>query len=147
MSDGGQLHESYQRPEKPEGSSDRAFGLVFAGFFAVLFSLGCWRGHLQLWTTRAALGLAVLFLILALAAPRWLSPLNQVWTRFGQLLHAVTSPLVLGLVFFLVVTPLGLLARLLGRDFLRLKRDPQAHSYWIDRTTRPAAAESLKQQF
>jgi len=147
MSDGGQLHESYQRPDKIEGSSDRAFGLVFAGFFAVLFALGCWRGHFHFWTTQASLGLAALFLGLALAAPHWLAPLNRLWTRFGRLLHAITSPLVLGLVFFLVVIPLGLLARLLGRDFLRLKLDPQARTYWIPRTPRPDAGESLKQQF
>jgi len=88
-----------------------------------------------------------LFLLLAVLVPRVLAPANRLWTKFGLLLHHIVSPLALGVLFFLVVTPTGLLMRLFGKDPLRLRFDPAADSYWIKRDPPGPAADSLKNQF
>jgi hypothetical protein len=76
-----------------------------------------------------------------------LSPLNRLWLRFGLLLHKIVSPLVLGIMFFLVITPIGLLMRAVGKDLLRLKFDKRSSSYWIERLPPGPPPESLKDQF
>ena len=80
-------------------------------------------------------------------APKLLAPFNRLWARFGLLLHRITSPLVLGIMFFAVITPMGWIMRALGKDLLRLKIDPAATSYWIARTPPGPTPESLKDQF
>ncbi len=79
------------------------------------------------------LAVAVVFAVLSLAAPRVLFPLNYAWFRFGLLLHRVISPLVIGAVFFLCVTPIGVIMRMLGKDVLSLHRRDDLASYWIAR--------------
>ena len=137
-------HESYERPEDVRGSSDRSFGMVFAVVFALIGLLPlAFGGALRLW----ALLVAAAFLGIALAVPSLLAPLNRLWLRFGLLLHRIVSPLILGIMFFLVVTPMGLLMRALGKDPLRLRFDRHAASYWIDRVPPGPEPESLKDQF
>ena len=87
------------------------------------------------------------FCSIALALPSVLTQLNRLWLRFGLLLHRVVSPLVLGIMFFLVVTPTGIVMRLLGKDPLRLRYEETASTYWIDRTPPGPAPESLDRQF
>ena len=87
------------------------------------------------------------FLAAALVWPGVLAPLNRLWTRFGLLLHRLVSPLVLGVMFFLVITPMGLVMRALGKDPLRLQRDRAARTYWIDRQPPGPAPDSLNNQF
>lgn len=102
------------------------------------------HGHaLRLW----ALILAGVFLLLSLLLPASLAPLNRLWTKFGMLLHHIVSPLALGILFFLVVTPIALIMRIFGKDPLRLRLDRSASSYWIERTPPGPAADSLKNQF
>ena len=91
--------------------------------------------------------IALAFGACALAAPDWLAPLNRVWTRFGFLLHKIVSPIVLGVMFFGVVAPTGLLMRLVGKDPLRLRLDEQARTYWIERRPPGPSPESFKDQF
>ncbi len=79
--------------------------------------------------------------------PSLLAPLNRVWTKFGLLLHKVVSPIVLGVMFYLVITPTGLLMRLFGKDPLRLKFDGTAKSYWIPREPPGPKPDSIKDQF
>jgi hypothetical protein len=117
---------------------------VLAGFFALLGGLGLWR-HSERWPLWA--GLAVVALALALAAPKLLAPANRVWTKFGLLLHAVVSPLMLGVIFYLCIAPIGFLMRLSGKDPLRLRYEPQADSYWIKRVPPGPPPESFKNQF
>ena len=137
-------HESYSREEQVEGSSNRAFGLVFVGFFALIGVMpAIFGGRLRLW----ALLLSIVVLLLTLLVPSALTPLNRLWMRFGLLLHRVVSPIVLGIMFFLVVTPTGWLMRAMGKDPLRLRRDPGAASYWIERVPPGPSPESLKNQF
>ncbi len=85
--------------------------------------------------------------MLAFAAPQVLAPLNRLWFKLGLLLHKIVNPIVLGIMFYVVVTPTGLIMRLLGKDLLRLKRDPAAASYWIERTPPGPKPESLGDQF
>lgn len=137
-------HESYERANEFEGSSNRAFGLVFVGFFTIV-GIVPWAfgGKLHLWALVLALGLLVVSLLL----PSLLAPFNRAWLKFGLLLHKIVSPVVLGIMFFLVVTPIGLLMRMFGKDPLRLKFEPSADSYWIDRSPPGPPPESLKDQF
>ena len=88
-----------------------------------------------------ALGLGVVFALSGTAWTAALAPLNKLWTKLGVLLYRVVSPLVLGLLFYVTVTPIALLMRVLGKDPLRLRRDPDAASYWIVRTPRRAGAQ------
>lgn len=127
-----------------QSSSDRSFGIVFTVFFAIIGLLPLLHGHgLRLW----ALAVSAVFLLLALLFPACLAPLNRLWTKFGMLLHHIVSPLALGILFFLVVTPIGLVMRLFGKDPLRLRLDRSASSYWIERTPPGPTADSLKNQF
>lgn len=124
--------------------SERSFGLVFAAFFALV---GVWPlkagGEVRVWALGAACG----FLLAALVAPKALRPLNLLWFKLGLGLHKVVTPLVMGLLFFATVTPVGLLMRATGKDPMRLKRDPAARSYWIERTPPGPAGDSMKNQF
>jgi hypothetical protein len=137
-------HESLDRTERHAASSNRSFGLIFAVVLAVI---GLWpvlSGH----TPRVgALVLGAAFLVAALLFPSLLGPLNQLWTKFGLLLHRVVSPVVLGIMFFIVITPIGLLMRSLGKNPLRLRVDDSAGSYWIHRRPPGPAPETLKDQF
>lgn len=112
--------------------------------FAVLSLLNWWHdGHWWRWTG----GIAVLFLVAALFYSAALKPLNRLWLKFGLLLHKVVNPIVMALVFFGAVLPTGLLMRALGKDLLRLKRQPDANSYWIERRPPGPPPESMKDQF
>jgi hypothetical protein len=137
-------HESYDRREGVQGSSNRSFGFVFAAFFAIVGLLPLITGdRVRLW----ALMIGGAFLLSGLLFPSILAPLNRIWTKLGLLLHKLVSPIVLGIMFFLVITPTGLLMRLLGKDPLRLRFSRDAESYWIAREPPGPAPESLKDQF
>lgn len=108
----------------------RKFGLSSSLVLALLVGFLCWRGVLP--NLGSVFGLAFLLLtaVLALARPRWFRTPYRLGLRFSHLLGRVVAPVVLGLIFFLVLTPLGLLLRLLGKDLLRLRRNPAATTYW-----------------
>lgn len=137
-------HESFRRSEEAHGSSNRAFGLVFAAVFLIIGTLPMLvGGRLRLWS----LAVSFVFAAVAFAAPRVLAPLNKLWTRFGLLLHQIVSPIVLGIMFFGVVTPMGALMRLAGKDQLRLRFDGKTESYWIERRPPGPKPDSLPDQF
>ena len=137
-------HEDLTRKEHIEGSSDRGFGLVFTLVFAVIAAWPLIQGSPVRWWSAAA---AALFAVISVLRPSLLSAPNKAWTRLGQLMGAVVSPIALGVVFFLVITPTSLLMRMAGKDPLRLKRDPTAPSYWIKRQPPGPAPDSLTRQF
>lgn len=127
-----------------ETSTDRSFGIVFAVFFSLLAAYLSWRGWAW-WPL--LLVVAAAFLLLALTRPALLAPLNWLWTKLGLLLGMIMAPIVMGLIYFGVVTPMALLARLVGKDFLRLRRDPAAPTYWLPRADQEPKPESLRDQF
>ncbi len=139
------MHEDLGRERAVKASSDRSFGLVMAGFFAVV---ALWPvlhpPHIPRWW---ALGVATAFALVGLAWPERLAVLNRLWTRLGLLLSRVVTPIVLGLVFYVTVTPIGLAMRMLGKDPLRLRPSPDAKSYWIVREPPGPSAPSMTRQF
>jgi len=139
-----QFHESFERNEQVKSSSDRVFGLVFFVVFTLVSIWPVLFGHPFRWWTAP---FAVIFLGLALLAPQTLAPLNRQWTKLGLLMHRVVNPIIMGLLFFVAITPMALVLRLLGKDLLRLKRDPAAASYWIVRTPPGPSGDSMRQQF
>lgn len=138
------MHEDLRREHDIKRSSERSFGVVFSVVFAIVGLWPVWgQGTVRLW----ALGIAAGFLALALFWQAPLHPLNRLWLRFGLLLHSIVNPVIMGLLFYGTVVPTGLLMRLAGKDPLRLKRDPQASSYWVVRTPPGPAPESMSNQF
>ena len=137
-------HEIQSREEIVKSSSDRSFGIVFAVVFALIAAVSWYNdGRHWLWW----LGGAGLFALVALIWPGLLAPLNRIWMKFGLLLAAVISPVVLGLIFYFCITPIGFLMRLFGKDPLRLRLEPEADTYWIRREPPGPPPESLKNQF
>ena len=137
-------HEVFSREEKVVAGSDRSFGVVMAAALTAVTLLNAWHaGRLWPWTG----GLAAVFLAAAYVRPSVLHPLNLIWLKFGLLLHSVVNPIVMALVFYGTVLPTGLVMRAMGKDLLRLKRQPEAESYWIVRQPPGPSPETMKDQF
>jgi predicted membrane metal-binding protein len=137
-------HEDLSRDQEVEGSSDRSFGLVFAVVFLIV---GCWplfHGELPRWW---ALAVAVAFAAIAMLKPALLAVPNRLWLKFGLLLAKIISPIALGILFYGVLAPIGVLMRLTGKDPLRLKLDAGAGSYWILRKPPGPPPDSMTNQF
>lgn len=124
--------------------NERAFGLMLAAVLVVaaLWPLASAQAP-RIWGLVAAAAL----LAVSLAAPAWLAPATKLWLRFGELLHRITSPAILALMFYGVVLPTGLVLRALGKDPLRLRFDREAASYWIRRDPPGPAPDSFRDQF
>ena len=137
-------HEDFSRPDDIKPSSDRSFGLIIAAFFLIVALWPVIRTEPVRWW---ALGLAGTFAVLALLWTPALAPFNKLWMKLGLLLYTIVNPVVLGLLFYLTVTPIALLMRLLHKDPLRLRREPDATSYWIHRSPPGPTPESMKNQF
>ena len=127
--------------DKIKISSNRSFGLVF---FVVFLIVSLWPltsvGSIRIWSAI----ISAVFLILGLINSRLLTPLNVLWFKFGMILGAIISPIVMGIVFFLVVTPTGFILRIMGKDLLNKKYDKEKETYWIKRDT---SIGTMKRQF
>jgi Saxitoxin biosynthesis operon protein SxtJ len=137
--------EPKRMAEAERVGSDRSFGYVFAAVFALigLYPLW-WLQSPRLWS----LVIAATFALFAFLFPHLLHPLNRAWLAFGRLLHKIVSPLVMGAVFFLVVTPTALIMRLRGRDLLSRRWHPEQSSYWVEREVlAQPPSETMKKQF
>ena len=120
--------------------SNRSFGIVFFIVFFIISLFPLLKGNdIRIWSLLVSL----IFLALGLINSNILSPLNKLWFKFGLLLGNFISPIVMGLVFFLVVTPTGLFMRFIGKDLLNLKKK-NVKSYWIDKT---GPKSKMKNQF
>ena len=141
------LHEDYRRAEEVKGSSDRGFGLTVGGILVLIAGVRSWlhEGYGALELALAGIGLALV--VLGLAAPASLAPLNRAWTRLGLLMFKVVNPVVLALMYLVTIVPIGLIMRACGRDPLRLKLDPSASTYWVTRDPPGPAPETMTHQF
>jgi hypothetical protein len=137
-------HDDLNRVQHVEGSSDRAFGLVFAGVFLVIAGWPWFHGEALRWW---AVGAVLVFALLALVKPALLARLNRLWIKLGILLGKVVSPIALGILFYGVFTPIGIMMRLAGKDPLRLQLAPDADSYWIPRVPPGPPPNSMNNQF
>jgi polyferredoxin len=137
-------HEDISRDQHVEGSSDRAFGLVFAAVFLIIAAWPVIRASPPRWWAGAA---AVAFALVALTRPSLLAWLNRWWMKLGLLLGRIVSPIALGLLFYGVITPIGIVMRLAGKDPLLLKRDSAAASYWRHRDPPGPRPDSMNHQF
>jgi hypothetical protein len=121
-------------------SSNRSFGVVFFIVFLIISLYPILNyGEIRLW----ALIISSIFLILGLVNSKLLSPLNNLWLKFGIFLGKIISPIIMGTIFYLVVTPIGLLMRILGKDLLKLKFNKEK-SYWIEKND---PKSKMKNQF
>ncbi|WP_425045814.1 SxtJ family membrane protein [Primorskyibacter sp. S87] len=112
--------------------SERSFGFVFAAVFAIIAIYPVLHGNpLRVW----ALGISAVFLAITFLRPQVFATPNRLWFKFGLLLGAIVSPIVMAGVFFLVVTPIGLVMSLFRKDPLGTHPDPEAQSYWVQRET------------
>lgn len=137
-------HKYNLHSKSAEGSSDRTFGLVFAVFFFIFSLFPLWHGGgLRIWAALIAIG----FFTAAIIAPQVLAPFNWLWTKFGLLLHSITSPIALGILFFALFTPMAIAMRIAGKDPLRREFDREATSYWIERVPPDPVSDSMKNQF
>ena len=121
-------------------ASNRSFGIVF---FVVFLLIGFWPilsgNELRI----LSILISLIFLILGILNSKVLTPLNKAWFRFGVFLGNFVSPIIMGIIFFLVVTPIGLLMKLLGKDLINLKKNNEK-TYWIQRNK---IKSSMKNQF
>jgi len=137
-------HEDVNRAETVTVGSDRSFGWVFTVFCAIVAAIQFWLGHGAAWGWLIA---SAAFAGTTLVYSRALRPLNILWFKFGMLLHLVVSPVVLGIMFFAVFTPIGWLMRLSGKRPLSLRFDAAAQSYWVQRRPPSPPPGSFDQQF
>jgi|TARA_B100001093_G_C26016558_1_gene672038 large-conductance mechanosensitive channel len=108
-------------------SSNKSFGIVFFIFFLIISIYPLFNdGNINIWLFL----ISIVFLTLGLLNSRILSPLNKIWFKFGILLGNIVSPIIMGVIFFLIVTPISIIMKLLGKNFLNLKKDEEK-TYWI----------------
>ena len=138
------FHERLVAHEAIPAPSNRRFGVFFAALFTVVALLPLIRGgSVRSWLLIVAAAL----LVIAVIYPRALAPLNVLWLKFGLLLHTCISPVVLGLVFFTTVTPIGVVLRMFGKDLLALRFERDVQTYWIPRQPPGPAPDSMSRQF
>ena len=121
-------------------SSNRSFGIVF---FVVFLLIGIWptldNGELRYWSVL----ISIIFLILGVFNSKYLTPFNKIWFKFGIFLGNFIAPIVMGLIYFIVVTPTGLIMKLFRKDLINLKKNNNK-SYWIEKSNKRT---SMKNQF
>ncbi len=126
--------------EKAKINSNKSFGLVF---FVVFFLIALYplvnNQNIRFWS----LSISFVFLILGLMNSKILTPLNKLWFKLGIFLGKIISPFIMGMIFFLVVTPIGFIMRILGKDLLNLKYNHNK-SYWIEKNE---PKSKMKNQF
>jgi len=122
-------------------SSNKSFGIVF---FVIFLVVSLWplinEGEIRIWS----IVISIIFLFLGLINSKILTPLNTLWFRFGILLGNIFSPIVMGIIYFGVITPIGILMKLIGKDILNLKQNKKSSTYWIKKEK---VISNMKNQF
>tara|TARA_B100001750_G_scaffold91215_1_gene72069 strand:- start:35 stop:430 length:396 start_codon:yes stop_codon:yes gene_type:complete len=130
-----------QKNSKIKINSNRSFGVVFFFVFLIISLWPLLNGNpLRVWS----IFVAIIFLILGLINSNFLTPLNKLWFKFGKLLGFIVAPIVMGVIFFLIITPTGFIMKMLGKDLLNKKYNNKIKSYWINREK---SKSTMKQQF
>ena len=126
---------------KIKSGTERNFGLVFAAVFVIISLYPLWFGkNIHLW----ACILAFIFLFFSIFLPKALFLPNRLWLKLGLFLGNIISPIIMGMIFFITVTPTGMIMRLLGKDILNQKMKKTNNSYWINKTK---TVSLMKNQF
>jgi len=137
-------HEDFSRGQHVKASSNRAFGWVFVIVFLIIALWPLVFGGALRWWSLIVSGLVA---VVTMAAPALLTIPNRLWLRFGLLLNRIISPVVLAFLFYVVVTPMGALMRMFGKDNLRLRGSNGEASYWIKREPPGPKPDSMPHQF
>ena len=120
--------------------SNKSFGIVFFIVFLLISIYPLLNNeNLRIWS----LIISIIFLILGLINSKLLTPLNKIWFKFGLLLGQIISPIIMGVIFFLLVTPISLFLKLIGKDVLNLKRNDKK-TYWLEKK---GPKSEMKNQF
>ena len=120
--------------------TNKSFGIVFFIFFLIVSIFPLFKeGDIRIWSFI----IAIIFLVLGLMNSKILTPLNKIWFKFGILLGSFVSPIVMGIVFFVIVTPTSIIMRVLGKNLLNLKKDNKK-TYWVERSK---IQSKMKNQF
>jgi hypothetical protein len=137
-------HENLSLEIVPQGGSDRSFGIVFAVVFLIVSLLPLINGEmLRYWS----LGISTAFLFVSFFRPALLAPFNRLWTKLGILLSRIVNPVVMAFLYYVVLTPFGLVMRAMGKDPLSLRLDKGAKTYWVSRVPPGPTADSFTNQF
>ena len=129
-----------KKPTKITQKQNIVFGVLFFALFLIIGLFPLKSGeNIRVWS----IFLSLIFLIISIVKPKLFTHLNKLWIEFGILLGKIISPIIMMLVFFIIITPTGLLLRIFGKDVMRLKKNKNS-SYWIDRRDN---AQSMKNQY
>mgnify|MGYP001490130186 FL=1 len=129
------------KQEEIKISSNKSFGIVF---FVIFIVIALWPlmkgGDLKIWS----IIIAIIFLFLGLINSKILTPLNKLWFRFGVLLGKIVAPIVMGIIYFVLVTPIGVIMKIFKKDILNLKIDKNKKTYWLKKDENK---QNMKNQF
>ena len=137
-------HDPVRSPEKLEIGSNRAFGIIISIAFLII---GLWPLINENPIRTSLIYIALVLIIFSIFKPDFLKPLNRLWFLFGLILHKIFNPIIMGLLFYLTITPTGLLMRLFKKRPLNLSFDSSLETYWIQRSPPGPKSETMKNQF
>jgi hypothetical protein len=135
-------HESFSREYAVQASGERQFGLVVGGLLVLIVIVRAYLKDEFGWISGLFVAIGCALIVLGLLRPVWLAPLNRWWQRLGLVLHKVTNPLFLGLIYFVAFVPVGWLMRLFGKDMLS-----RSKTQWIQRDRPCSDSTTIKQVF
>jgi Saxitoxin biosynthesis operon protein SxtJ len=138
------MHEDFSRKEAADGPSNRSFGLTLGIFFALVGLAPLLHSRPVRWWAVAP---AAVLLIATAVLPSVLTVPNRLWMKLAWLISKITNPIVTGLMFYLLFTPVAIICRLMGKDLLRLKFDDGVDTYWIPRQPAGPPPETMRNQF
>jgi hypothetical protein len=141
---GGTLHEDLRREDPTSAPSERKFGLTLGGIFALIALVKAFGRSEWSFVWGA---LAIVLIAAALRRPKLLAGPNRIWLQLGLLLHRIINPVIMAVLFYSTILPIGLLMRLFGKDPLRRRLDKNIASYWLARLDERPPSEAMRQQF
>jgi hypothetical protein len=136
-------HDSFQEYKKIKNISNKNFCLTFSClFFLVNTYFFIFQPHFIFWP----LFLSVVLFVLAFTRPQLIAPFNQIWIKFGQILGKMITPIIMAVLYFLVLLPVGIIFKILGRDILKIKQSDIRKTYWFD-IEQPSNQNNFTEQF